>query len=333
MKHGILLVNLGSPDSPAVHDVRRYLAQFLMDARVIDVPWLLRFLIVYLTILPSRPKETAKAYQSIWHPEGFPLIRLTKQVQTLLQAQVEAPVEIAMRYGNPSIQAGLSALLQDLQIGHIRVVPLYPHYAMSSYETVVEEVKRCLKSLRPVEVDFVPPFYSHPDYISALVASAKPVLDEPYDHLLFSYHGLPERHLKKSDPTKSHCLSSTNCCFQPSPAHETCYRHQVYETSRLFVEAAGITDGRWSVSFQSRLGRDPWLQPYTDEVIPKLAKAGVKRLLVMCPAFVSDCLETIEEIGDRGRELFLENGGESFTLIPCLNENPEWISCLKQLVV
>ncbi len=324
-------MNLGSPDSPSVPDVRRYLNQFLMDPRVIDSPWIIRRLVVELFILPTRPKQSAKAYASIWTPEGSPLIVISRKVESLLRERINMPLSLGMSYGNPSIEAALSELLFERGKGieEVLLIPMYPHYAMSTFETVVVEVERQLLRLAPsVRLITKGPFYQDPDYIASLVASAKSYLAAGYDHLLFSYHGLPERHLRKSDPTKSHCLMSPNCCQTPSEAHKTCYRHQVYATTEAFVERAGVPRGKYSVAFQSRLGRDPWLQPYTDDVIEQLADRGVKKLLVMCPSFVADCLETLEEIGDEGKEEFLEHGGEEFHLVPCLNDHPHWIDVL-----
>jgi len=210
---------------------------------------------------------------------------------------------------------------------------LFPHYAMSSFETAVVRVKELAARLAPeMDLTIAAPFYRDPDYIASLVASASDYLQSGYDHLLFSFHGLPERHLLKSDPTRHHCLQSPNCCETSSIAHDTCYRAQCFATVRAFVEQTGIPSSKFSVSFQSRLGRDPWLKPYTDHELQRLAQSGVKKLLVMCPAFVSDCLETLEEIAMRGRETFLEAGGETFALIPCLNEHPRWLEALEKMV-
>jgi ferrochelatase len=331
-KKGVLLVNLGSPDSPKTGDVRRYLREFLMDGRVLDAPYPVRFGVVHGCILPFRPKHSAEAYHKVWLPEGSPLIVTSKRVQRKLQQRVSVPVELAMRYQNPSIQDALQRLI-DLGIEELLLISLFPHYAMSSYETAVERVKELLARMAPnVALKIVPPYYNEPDYIEALAASAAPFLEQGHDHLLFSFHGLPERHLRKSDTTGCHCLKAKDCCQTPSPAHATCYRAQCYQTVKAFVEKAGIPEGKYSVAFQSRLGRDPWLQPYTDHEIPRLAAAGVKRLAVICPAFVTDCLETLEEIGMRGRESFLAAGGSELQLIPCLNEHPLWLAFLEKLV-
>lgn len=332
MSKGVLLVNLGSPGSASVSDVRRYLREFLMDPRVLDVNWLLRFVIVHFAILPSRPKQSAHAYQAIWTPEGSPLVVISKNVQRRLQSKVSIPVELAMRYQNPSILSAVRGLAQR-GVDEILLIPLFPHYAMSSFETAVERVKEVADQLAPgTKIAVQPPFYNHPQYISALVASAQPFLEKGYDHLLFSFHGLPERQLRKSDPTGCHCLASPDCCQVPSPAHDTCYRAQCFKTVAEFVKRAAIPVEKYSVAFQSRLGRDPWLKPYTDYELVRFADQGIKRLLVICPAFVSDCLETLEEIGIRGRDTFLDAGGTELTQIPCLNEHPLWLETLGGMV-
>jgi ferrochelatase len=329
---GLLLMNLGSPDSTSVPDVRRYLREFLMDPRVIDAPYPVRFGVVHFAILPKRPHQSAEAYQSIWTDEGSPLVVTSRQLKEAVRRNLSIPVELAMRYQNPSVEYAVESLVTR-GVDEIILLPLFPHYAMSSYETAVEKVRSVLKKQSPgVSLKVVDAFYNHPAYISALVDSAKPYLNGDFDHLLFSFHGLPERHLTKSDPTKCHCLKVQNCCEVPSLAHRTCYRAQTFQTARLFAEAAAMRRDQYSIAFQSRLGRDPWMQPYTDHELERLAKAGVKNLLVICPAFVADCLETLEEIGMRGKETFLAAGGEKFTMIPCLNNNPAWISAVLQLV-
>jgi protoporphyrin/coproporphyrin ferrochelatase len=329
-KKGILLVNLGSPDSTAVGDVRRYLNEFLMDGRVIDTPWLVRRLIVG-KILINRPKEAAHAYEKIWLPEGSPLAVISRQVKQKLQSRLTVPVELAMRYQNPSITSALRQLLHA-EVDDLLVIPLFPHYAMSSYESAAEQVKTVAARIAPsLKITIQPPYYDALDYIAALVASAKYYLAGGYDHLLFSFHGIPERHLKKSDPTGCHCLVKDNCCDVSSPAHATCYRAQCFKTVAAFVEHADVPWEKYSVSFQSRLGKDPWLKPYTDFELAALPQRGIKKLLVICPAFVSDCLETIEEINIRGREIFLAAGGKEFAQIPCLNEEPWWIEALENM--
>ncbi len=328
MSKAVLLVNLGSPDSPSVPDVRRYLREFLMDGRVLDVDWFVRFCIVHFAILPSRPKQSAHAYQSIWTPEGSPLIVISRHLKAKLQQKVDVPVELAMRYQNPSIPDAVRSLVQR-GADEVLLIPLFPHYAMSSYETAVERVKGVAARVAPrMKFQVQAPYFNQPDYIAALVGSAREYLAQAYDHLLFSFHGVPERHLRKSDPTGCHCLATPECCETPSPAQATCYRAQCFQTVAAFAKRAGLPKEKFSVSFQSRLGRDPWLRPYTDLELPRLAANGIKKMLVICPAFVSDCLETLEEIGLRGRETFLNAGGAEFTLIPCLNENPLWVEAL-----
>ncbi len=332
-KKGVLLINLGSPDSPKTSDVRRYLREFLMDARVLDAPYPIRFAVVHGAILPFRPKQSAEAYHKVWLPEGSPLIVTSRLVHRELQGRVKVPVELAMRYQNPSIESALKSLIAQ-GVEDLLLISMFPHYAMSSHETAVVRVQELAGKLAPgMTITVTPPYYKEPDYIGALVASAADHLARGYDHLLFSYHGLPERHLRKSDTTGRHCLQVANCCEVPSPAHDTCYKAQCLQTTKAFVARAGIPAGKWSVAFQSRLGRDPWLKPYTDFELPRLAGEGVKRMLVMCPAFVTDCLETLEEIGMRGREEFLAAGGREFELIPCLNTQPLWLAFLEKLVV
>jgi len=331
MNRGVLLVNLGSPESTTVGAVRRYLREFLMDRRVIDVPWLMRAFIVGLVLI-RRPGQSAEAYRKIWTPEGSPLIVTSRRVQAKLQERVTAPVELAMRYQTPSIPAALRRLA-EAKIDELLLIPLFPHYAMSSYETAVERVRKVATWAAPrMRIEVQPPYGDSPDYLAALAASAKNHLEAGFDHLLFSFHGVPVRHLRRSDPTRNHCLAASDCCQVPSPAHATCYRAQCFKTVAGFVERTGVPAGKYSVSFQSRLGRDLWLMPYTDVVLAELARRGIQRLLVVCPAFVADCLETLEEIGLRGRATFLSAGGKEFALVPCLNEHPLWLAALESMV-
>lgn len=327
-------MNLGSPDSTKVKDVRRYLNEFLMDERVIDMPYLSRMLLVRGIIVPFRAPKSAEAYSTIWTKDGSPLIELTKQLKAALQAQVDVPVEMAMRYGNPSIEVAFNSLLKkDKELDEVIAIPLYPHYAMSSYETAVENAKEIhSKNKYKFRLSFIKPYYNEPNYIEALAENIKPYLSGEYDHVLFSYHGIPERHLIKSDPTGCHCLKNGNCCHEASAAHATCYRHQCFTTTRLVTERLGLPENKFSISFQSRLGRDPWLKPYTDFRLTDMPKEGIKKLLILCPAFVSDCLETLEEIAIRGKETFMEAGGESYTMIPCLNVHPLWVAALTKWV-
>lgn len=330
---GVLLVNLGSPDSTQVKDVRRYLDEFLMDERVIDVPYLLRVLLVRGIILNTRPKRSAAAYKKIWWPEGSPLIVLSERLQKKVDVLTKVPVALAMRYGNPSIKSGLDEL-HAKGVKEVLLVPLYPQFAMATTETILvlaEEIRK--KHFPQISFTNLPPFYNHPDYVRALSNSIQDYLmGKNWEHILFSYHGVPERHIRKSDITKSHCKIDGQCCQTASPAHEFCYRHQCYETTKQVAKYLELKDGSYSTSFQSRLGRDPWLQPYTDKTIEDLAKKGIKKMAIVTPAFVSDCLETLEEIGMEGKEEFLHAGGEEFHVVPCLNDDDAWVKTLSRWI-
>lgn len=325
----VLLVNLGSPDNADTPSVRHYLNQFLMDSYVIQLPWLLRRIIVSLFVLPKRPKASAAAYKSVWMPEGSPLIVLSERLKQAVQQQVEIPVSMAMRYGKPSIESELLALSQQPGIDEIIYIPLYPHYAESTVKTSVEEAKRIIAKHRlKITLTVIAPFYDNPDYIDALALTAKPYLQQDFDHILFSYHGLPETHITKLDKSGQHCLQRADCCQQPNDAHKTCYKHQVMQTTQLVVNKLGLKKDKYSVAFQSRLGRAKWLGPNTEDRLRELAQSNVKNVLVICPAFVTDCLETLEEIAIRGQEVFIKAGGTKLTLIPCLNNHPAWVSTL-----
>lgn len=323
-------MNLGSPDSTEVKDVRKYLMQFLMDKRVIDKPYLLRLPLVGGIIVPFRAPKSAEAYKEIWTREGSPLVVFTKQLQNAVQQQVNDPVEIAMRYGNPTVEHAFDSLMKKVNgLEEVIAVPLYPHYAMSSYETAVEHAKEIHRKKKyPFKLSFIKPFYNDPGYIDAMAESMKPFLAAGgFDHILFSYHGVPARHIQKSDITGNHCLQSEVCCQTPSPAHAFCYRHQCFETTRLVTEKLGIPKTQYSISFQSRLGKG-WLEPFTDIRLEEMPKEGIRKILILCPAFVSDCLETLEEIAMRGKETFMHAGGESYTFVPCMNTNPLWVKAL-----
>jgi ferrochelatase len=333
-RSAILLMNLGSPDSTTVRDVRKYLNEFLMDERVIDIPRIPRTILVKGIIVPFRAPRSAKAYRSIWTDQGSPLVVLTRQLREVVQSKTNLPVEICMRYGNPATADVLKKMhLDHPHLEEIILFPLYPHYAMSSYETAVVQVQELHKagnyssSLKVVE-----PYYDDPAYIHALTESIRPYLDTAYDKILFSYHGIPERHIRKGDLTGCHCLKVNDCCNVASAAHAQCYRHQTFRTTALVSMALGIPANKLQHTFQSRLGRDPWLTPYTAVRLKELPSEGVKKLLIVCPAFVSDCLETLEEIAEEGKEIFMEAGGESFTAIPCLNLQPLWIEALMKLI-
>ncbi len=329
---GLLLVNLGSPASTAPSDVRQYLNQFLMDPHVIDLPWPVRRLLVSL-ILIRRPQASAEAYQQIWWPEGSPLVVISRQLcEAVRPLWPHGPVELGMRYGQPSIESALLSLVEQ-GVKTVVLAPLYPQFADSTTTTAIQETYRVIsKHNLPIRLQLLPQFHDQPAYIAALANSLQPALQRPFDHLLFSFHGLPERHLTKLDQAHNHCLQSGTCCDAP-PAEvlDHCYRAQCMRTARLTAQAAGLEDNQWSVSFQSRLGRAKWIGPYTEQRLDELAAAGVKKLLVISPAFVADCIETLEELGIRGREQFLAAGGDSLELVPCLNDNPDWASALAGL--
>lgn len=330
---GALIVNLGSPNSTSVKDVKNYLDEFLMDKRVIDTPYLLRAFIVKGIILNTRPKKSAEAYKKIWWKDGSPLIVLSERLTKKVHSKTDIPVELAMRYGNPSIKHGIQKLANK-GITEILLIPLYPQFAMATTETIIVLANKIIKKKFPhIKLTHVPAFYNREDYIEVLSESIKKELDKTkHEHLLFSYHGIPERHIKKSDITKSHCKIDGSCCNTPSPAHEFCYKHQCLETSKLIAKKLNLEENNYSISFQSRLGRDPWLQPYTNITVDDLAKKGIKKLAVVTPAFVSDCLETLEEIGMEAKHSFIKNGGEEFTTIACLNDNDDWATTLSKWI-
>lgn len=334
MKKGILLVNLGSPDSPNPKDVKKYLGEFLMDERVIDVPLWARNLLVKGIILNTRPKASAAAYKKIWWKEGSPLIVLSERLKKKVQEKVDFPVALAMRYGSMTIKNGLQELV-DKGVEEVLLIPLYPQFAMATTETILVLAEEIRKQYFPnLTISDLPAFYNKPEYIEVLSNSIKRHLEgKDIDHLLFSYHGVPERHIRKSDITKSHCKIDGSCCKTPSSAHEFCYRHQCFEVTRLVTEKLNLEDGTYSTSFQSRLGFDPWLQPYTDRTIERLGKEGIKNMAIVTPAFVSDCLETLEEIAMEGQEIFHEIGGNEFTTVPCLNDDDAWVNVLSNWIM
>lgn len=326
---GVLLVNLGSPDTTKTKDVKRYLDEFLMDERVIDIAYWKRFLLIKGIILKIRPKKSAAAYKKIWWKEGSPLVVLSRRFSQKIGKKIKIPLALAMRYGTMSMEKGFRELIAQ-GVDKILLIPLYPHYAMSSYETVTVKAEEIVANHYPeISMDILPPFFDKPEYIRAMSENIKGHLeDHQYDHILFSYHGIPERHIRKSDPTNYHCKIDSRCCQLNSVAHYTCYRHQCFETTKGIVKALGLKEGTYSNSFQSRLLKDPWLQPYTDFELEKLPKMGKKKVAVITPAFVSDCLETLEEIAMEGKEDFLEAGGTDYKHIPCMNDNDSWVDVM-----
>ena len=324
MKHGLLLINIGSPQSPSIRDVRRYLRVFLSDKRIIDLPAWLRYPLLYCFILPFRPRRSAKAYQEIWTSEGSPLIRTSMHLRDALQTRLgcQYQVAIGMRYGQPGIQAALDALSSCEKI---TVLPLYPQYSSAATGSSIEQVLRMLASqaIFP-SITVIRDFYHHPSFIQAQAAQIAHHLPA-HDYVLFSYHGVPENHLQKEG-----CQPVCVKACRPEGAARGCYRAQCLQTTALLASALGLE--KYGSSFQSRLGRTPWIKPYTDHILTDLATSGMKRLAVVCPSFVTDCLETLEEIGMRAQEQWLALGGETFTLIPCLNEGEQWIDAIAAIV-
>ncbi|MGV0847923.1 ferrochelatase [Empedobacter falsenii] len=329
-KKGLLLVNLGSPKSPSVNDVKEYLGEFLMDERVIDYNWILRSLLVKGIILNTRPSKSAVAYKKIWTNDGSPLLVITDKIKNKLQSIIDIPVEIGMRYAEPSIEKGISNLVEK-GVDNIVLFPLYPQYAMSTIESVIVKTEEIRKAKFPfIKIKYVEPFYNKDIYIDCLVESIKEKFSNDFDALLFSYHGIPERHIFKTDPTNT-CNLRDCCDREYNPSHQFCYRHQCFETTKKVIEKLNLSPEKTIVSFQSRLGRDKWIEPYTDSTLEQLPSRGVKRLAIICPAFISDCIETLEEIVIEGKEIFFDNGGEVYEYIPCLNDNDAWIQVIKTL--
>ncbi|RUQ84989.1 ferrochelatase [Legionella septentrionalis] len=326
MQHGLLLLNLGTPASPDVPAVRRYLRQFLADKRVIALPAPLRYLLLYGIILPFRPKQTARAYKAIWTEHGSPLLYHGKKLADKLQAELgtNCKVVLAMRYGEPSIAKALQELHS---CDHITILPLYPQYSSAATGSTLEEVMRQLSIRSTIPfLNIIRDFHQFPGFIQAQAAKIKPYLND-HDYILLSYHGLPENHLLKN-ACKTHCQTG---CNKKSPGHPSCYRAQCIKTSTLLALELQLRQHQFGMSFQSRLGKTPWIKPYTDHMLTELARRGIKRLAVACPSFVSDCLETLEEIGMRAREDWQKLGGEKFTLIPCVNDDDVWVQELLNL--
>lgn len=339
MAKGILLVNLGSPDSPAVPDVRKYLTQFLNDPLVIDINPVARFFLVNFIIVPFRASKSAKLYEHIWTKEGSPLITHSRKQQELLQQRLSPTsspqgegndfvVELGMRYQNPSIESAFKKLV-DQKVENITAIPLYPHWASSSTGSSIEEIKRIAKKTGFKNVNIIEKFYDNPDYLEALTGVSQSYMKESWDHFIFSYHGLPERQITKVYP--EHCKINDACCSMITGQNKFCYRAACYFTTRELVKRLGIPEGKYTTSFQSRLD-DKWLKPYSDKVVEQLAKEGKKKILVFSPAFVSDCLETIYEIGTEYNHIFKQHGGEKLQLVESLNEDPKWIETIRKMV-
>jgi len=331
-KTGILLINLGTPDSPSVSDVRSYLSQFLNDPRVIDIPWLARKFLVNVIIVPFRAPKSAAIYQKLWTKDGSPLLYYSKKVEVLLQSELgdKFGVHLAMRYKNPSLPAVLEGM-RKRNYGRIIVVPMFPQYASASTGSAHDEVMRVVRQWWVIpEIKFIDQYYSHPSFIDAFVARGRQYDHNAFDHVLFSYHGLPERQVDKVH-LNGNCADN-DCTNAINEENKLCYRATCYATTRLLAERLAIPKEKYTVCFQSRLDQK-WLQPFSDKVVEECADKGMKRILVFSPAFTADCLETIIEIGDEYQHLFKQRGGEKVQLVESLNDHPLWIKCLKELVL
>lgn len=332
-KTGVLIVNLGTPDSPSVPDVRKYLREFLMDGRVIDFPFIPRWMLVNLIIAPFRSPKSAKTYKELWTERGSPLKFYGQDNEVKLQEKLgdQYEVRLAMRYQSPSIESGLKAF-RDQGIHRIIVLPFFPQYASATTGSVYEEVMRIVsKWLIIPEISMVNYFYDHPRFIQGFVENAKKQMEtQEWDHIVFSYHGIPARHIRKGDFTKNTCKLGS-CCDTIHPLNQHCYRAQCFETTRLLVKELGLKEGTYTTCFQSRLGKETWVQPYTEDLVEELAEKGIKRVLAFSPAFVSDCLETTIEVGEEYKELFEEKGGEHWELVESLNDSDNWVELLADL--
>ncbi|MEO9803377.1 MAG: ferrochelatase [Reichenbachiella sp.] len=331
-KKGILLVNLGTPDSPSVKDVRKYLREFLMDKRVIDIPFLSRWLLVNLIITTFRAPKSAKEYQKLWEDRGSPLKFYGEDLSKAVQKKLgdEYLVELGMRYQNPSIQQAIEKLLNS-NVEEIKVISLFPQYASATSGSVVDKVMDVVKDRQVIpKMSFEGPFFNHPKMLEAIADNAKKWISQhDYDHYLFSYHGLPERQIRKA---KIEVCELGDCCNVCDSNNHFCYRAQCFETTRLLVKEMGLSMDKVTTVFQSRLGKDPWIQPYAEDKLKSLASEGKKNVLAFSPAFVADCLETTLEVGETYKEEFIELGGERWDLVESLNVHPAWVDCVCDLV-
>jgi protoporphyrin/coproporphyrin ferrochelatase len=335
LKTGVLIVNLGTPDSPNTPDVRKYLREFLMDGRVIDIPVVLRWLLVNGIIAPFRAPKSAKTYKKLWEERGSPLKFYGEDIEKMLQEKLgnNYVVKLAMRYQNPSLEAGLETFRKS-GFQKIIIVPFFPQYASATTGSIYEQAMKIMSTWQVIpEVRFTNQFYDHPLFLKHFVdASKKYIESQKYDHILFSYHGIPARHIRKGDYTGNTCKFGS-CCDSIGPHNQLCYRAQCFATSRALAKALNLNEGEFSTSFQSRLGKDPWLEPYTEDVVQSFPKEGKKKMLVFSGAFVADCLETTIEIGEEYFELFEANGGEIFQLVESMNNSPVFADLLADLVV
>jgi ferrochelatase len=337
---GLLLINLGTPDAPRPPEVRRYLREFLSDPRVLDLPAFLRFLLLELVILPRRPRASAAAYRKIWTSEGSPLLVHSRALAAKVQARLgdAVQVELAMRYGQPAI-AGALDRFAEAGVSRLVIFPLYPQYSSAATGSSIERVLRLAAGRwNTPYLQVIPPFYDHPAYLAAraelarrfLKPALKPAPEPAPERVFFSFHGLPERQIRKSDPSGSHCLVRADCCAAVGPANRHCYRAQCHASARLLAERLGVPEEAAIVCFQSRLGRSPWLSPATDEVLAAEARRGVRHAVII-PAFVADCLETLEELAIRGAEIWRRNGGETLQVVPALNAGDRFADAVVEI--
>lgn len=334
-KKGILLVNLGTPDSPSTADVRKYLDQFLMDERVIDINAVSRTLLVKGIIVPFRGPKSAKIYKEIWTENGSPLLIYGENVKNAIAEKLGEgyQVELAMRYQSPSIETALESLKQN-KVDSIKVVPLFPQYASASTGSVHQLVMEIVSKWQAIPpISFVNSYYDHAGMIKVFANNARKHLDQKWDHILFSFHGIPQRQMIKADVSGEHCLKVKDCCASITENNKFCYSAQCHHTAQLIANELSLQPQDYTLCYQSRLGNDPWMQPYTSEVLKDLAGRGVKRILVLCPAFVADCLETLYEITFEYQEEFEKLGGEKVQLVESLNDNPDWIEALKDIIL
>ncbi|MDH5475274.1 MAG: ferrochelatase [Cyclobacteriaceae bacterium] len=333
-RKGILLVNLGTPDSPSVADVRKYLREFLMDERVIDIPFVSRWWLVNLIIAPFRSPKSAKEYAKLWDERGSPLKYFGEDITTSLQKKLgdDYVVKLGMRYQNPSIELVLNQM-NTQGVSEIIIIPLFPQYASATTGSVIQKVNEVINKWQAIPaLKFVNKFFDYPPFIEAFSENGRKMLNEKtYDHVVFSYHGLPERQIEKSS-REGYCKKNDSCCSSYHSKNRLCYRAQCFETSRLLAASLGLGEEKYTTTFQSRLGKDPWIQPYTDAVLQQLPQKGIKKVLVFSPAFIADCLETTVEVGETFKDLFLEAGGEVWDLVPSLNNNDVWVECLASMV-
>jgi protoporphyrin/coproporphyrin ferrochelatase len=334
LKKGVLLVNLGTPNAPDTKNVRQYLREFLMDARVLDIPMLTRWLLVNLVIAPFRAPKSAKTYQKLWTKQGSPLKYYGEQIEKKVQNRLGEAylVKLAMRYQSPSMQSVLEQMRQE-GVSEIKIVPFFPQYASATTGSIYEETMRVLATWQSIpKISFTNQFYEHPLFLKFYKeTSLKLIESKDFDHVLFSYHGVPARHIRKGDITGTTCQFG-QCCNQITSENQLCYRAQCFATSRALAASLGLAVGSYSTAFQSRLGKDPWLEPYTEDVMKSFPNEGKKRLLVFSAAFVADCLETTIEIGEEYRELFEANGGQHFELLPSFNDSEYFVDLLEDLV-